>query len=106
MTDGNHLSNGLLVRAIDDELPESDASLVGSHLSNCDECTQKYQELATLSSQLHSFITGVAIRASEVERESLDKRLQTQERSSGSVRSLGRALKPFALGMAVAATLV
>jgi anti-sigma factor RsiW len=52
MRNDDHLTDELLVMAIDDELPEPKAASAALHLSTCDECKQKYEQLAGLSSQL------------------------------------------------------
>jgi hypothetical protein len=106
MTNTEHLTNGLLVRAIDDELPESEAALVGSHLSLCEECKQKYQELLAVSSRLEQLIGGIEVGFSPSERESLKKRLDPQqERSTVSTPSPEKVLRRFGWGVAIAATL-
>jgi anti-sigma factor RsiW len=105
MTSSDHLTNELLVRAIDDELPESESALVTTHLSQCDECNQKYQELAIVSSRVEALVAGFAIEASHSERESLKKRLDPRQQPAFSAHSAERMLRRFSWGMAIAATL-
>lgn len=105
MTSGDHLTNGLLVRAIDDELLESEAALVAAHLSRCEACQQKYQKFAMLSSRLETLVGGIAIDASYSERESLKKRLEPRQPLVVSAHSAEKVLRRFGWGMAVAAIL-
>jgi anti-sigma factor RsiW len=105
MTTGDHLANGLLVRAIDDELPEAEADLVAAHLSRCGECKQKYQQLALLSSRIETLVRGIAVAASHSERESLKKRLEQRQQSVVPTNGGEKVLRRFGWGMAIAATL-
>src|SRR5690349_22990789 len=105
MTSGDHLTNALLVRAIDDELPESEAALIKTHLSRCDECEQKYQALAIVSSRVEEFVTDVAIDAPHSERESLKSRLEPRQQPAVPAHGAEKMLRRFGWGMAIAATL-
>lgn len=105
MTNGDHLANGLLALAIDDELPESEAAVVGLHLSRCKECNQKYRELAMLSSRLETLIGGIATGASYGDRESLKQKLEPQQRSTLAAHTPEKVLRRFGWAVAIAATL-
>jgi anti-sigma factor RsiW len=105
MTSGDHLTNALLLRAIDDELPESETALVAAHLSECQECKRKHQELTLVSSRVETLVLGLAIDASHSEREALKKRLEPQQQPAVSAHSAKRILRRFGWGMAIAATL-
>jgi anti-sigma factor RsiW len=105
MTSGDHLTNALLVRAIDDELPESEAALVKAHLSQCQQCNQKHQELAIVSSQIETLVAELVIDAPHSERESLKSRLEPQQQPIVRARGAEKVLRRFGWGMAIAATL-
>jgi anti-sigma factor RsiW len=105
MTAADHLTNGLLVRAIDDELPESEAALIAAHLSRCGECKQKYQELAVLSSRIETLVGGIATTESYTERESFKQRLEARQQSVVPIGSAEKVLRRLGWGMAIAATL-
>jgi anti-sigma factor RsiW len=105
MTTGDHLANRLLVQAIDDELPESEAIFVATHLSRCGECKRSYEELAVLSSRIQMFIRGIEIGASCTERERLKKRLGPPEHLAAAEGSTEKVLRRLGWGAAVAATL-
>jgi anti-sigma factor RsiW len=105
MTSGDHLTNALLVRAIDDELPESETALIKAHLSQCQGCKQKHQELAVVSSRVETLVGGLAIDTSPSERESLKKRLEPEQEPAVLVHSAENILRRFGWGIAIAATL-
>jgi anti-sigma factor RsiW len=105
MTSGDHLTNEFLVRAIDDELIESEVAQVGAHLSHCEACQQKYQHFARVSSRLEALVRGIAIGASYSERESLKKRLEPQQQSAGAADNTEKTLRRLGWGMVIAATL-
>jgi anti-sigma factor RsiW len=105
MTSGDHLTSAFLVRAIDDELPESETALVKAHLSQCEQCKQKYQELTLVSSRVETLLGGLAIDASHSEREALKNKLEPQQQPAVSAHSAEKILRRFGWGMAIAATL-
>lgn len=105
MRSDDHLSDDLLIRAIDDELPEPEAAMTASHLSGCKECRQRYGRWTLLSRELESLVTGTAVTASREERESLSKGLEWRERKIAATRSPEKVLQRFGWGMAIAATL-
>lgn len=105
MTSGEHVPNELLVRTIDDELPESETALVQAHVSQCQECKQRYQEMTLVSSRLETLLNSVAITASYSERESLKAGLDLQQQPSVAANSTQKSLRRFGWGMAIAATL-
>jgi anti-sigma factor RsiW len=105
MTHLDHLTNDLLVRAIDDELPESSAALVRSHLSGCAECSRQYQEFLTLSSGLESLLFEARAGAAYSERESLKQRLEPSDGEKAASKGPEKVLRRFGWAMAIAATL-
>lgn len=105
MTIGDHLTNELLVRAIDDELPESETVLVTAHLSHCHQCKQKHQELTLVSSRLETLLGSLAVGASYRERDSLKGRLEPHQQPTFGAHGAEKVLRRFGWGMAIAATL-
>jgi anti-sigma factor RsiW len=105
MTSGDHLTNELLVRAMDDELPESEAALITAHLSQCKECNGKHRELTLVSSQVETLVSALSVDASYSERESLKDRLHLQQQPAVSAQRAEKVLRRFGWGMAIAATL-
>jgi hypothetical protein len=100
----NHLANGLLVKAIDDELLPSELAQVEGHLSACEECKRRYQDLRVVSDHVESLASAIIPRASTHAREALVRKLdgrQPQQVTPGP----GKVLRRFSWGMAVAATL-
>lgn len=76
MTNVDHLRNDLLVRAIDDELSAAEAALVARHLSGCEACKKRYQDLNVLSAEVERLVAGINPGRSYAERESLAKNLE------------------------------
>jgi anti-sigma factor RsiW len=106
MTSGEHLTNELLVRAIDDELPVSEVARVTAHLSQCLECERKHQELRLLSSRIETLVARIAVVDMPYsERESLKKRLELQRQTAAPAHGTEKVLRRFGWGLAIAATL-
>ncbi len=104
MSDRDHLANDVLVRMIDDELSRTETLLAESHLSRCEECRQRYQELRSVSVRVESAVTAWASENSSELRESLFQALEAREREAALPRPR-KALRRFGFGMAIAATL-
>jgi hypothetical protein len=104
MADG-HLTNGLLVQFIDDELSTAEAREAQSHLSQCPSCSYRYAELRKASSSVDSFIESLRPAFDVSERQELAAKL---DRASGMRRS-HRAVRPVRRfgwwGLAAAASL-
>ena len=103
MTNQDHPANDLLILSIDDELPESQASLVAAHLSNCADCSRRYREFLDLSKRLEALQLETMPPASYGERESLNRKLQPREVSNR--QSFDRILRRFGWGVGIAAAL-
>ena len=104
MSRTDHVSEQLLVRALDDELAASEATLVESHLSCCDDCRRRHHELRALSVRIESALAAKAIDHSAEQRESLCEALEAREHQLASARPR-KVLRSFGWGMALAATL-
>lgn len=104
MNKANHVTDDLLVRAMDDELPGKETALVGSHLSRCERCTQRYQELRSASLRLESAVAAFVPPHSTSGRESLSRALDVR-RSEIALPRPRKVLRQFSWGMGVAAVL-
>jgi hypothetical protein len=102
---GDHVSDGLLVRAIDDELNELEAHGVESHLAVCDECTRRRQRLRHLSITIESAIAGAPVVPSKQDRESFERELASREAAAVSAPHGSPLLQRLSWGMAIAAAL-
>ena len=100
----NHLANGLLLRAIDRELPEAEVAMVNRHLVQCEECSGRYTELLRLSDRLEATVNAIALPYSAAGRESLEERLGRFTAKTDSPAP-SRVLWQFGWGMAAAAAL-
>ncbi len=108
MSSRDHLTHDLLVRRIDDELSGAESTLVESHLSQCDECRQRYQELRSISIRVESAVTEIVPEnwpeTWNTQREALSRALESHERQAAFPHPR-EALRRFGWGMAIAATL-
>ncbi len=105
MKTDTHLSDAVLVRAIDDELLESEAASVESHLAQCAYCKHKHQKLALFSSRLETLIRDIPVTASNDVRESLNRELELQHPRTPAAHGFGKTLSRFGFGVAAAAAL-
>ncbi len=99
----NHLTNSLLVRAIDDELSPAETAQVESHLPGCDECKQRLQDLHLVSDRVESAVDATLPHDSPVYRERLAQRLEA--RDPIATHDSRKVLRRFSWGMGLAATL-
>ncbi len=100
----NHVALDVLVRLIDDELSSSEAAHVELHLSHCEECKQRYQDLRALSDRVDVLVSATAPRSSADAREVLARTIERRQ-SEAVVPLPGKILHRFGWGMAIAATL-
>lgn len=98
-----HLSNELLVRFIDDELPPAEMNAAERHLESCVECKQHLVELETVSKSVECFALSMTPQYSETERDALVLLLNTEAHVSSQKPQ--RVLQRFVWGMALAASL-
>jgi len=105
-----HLANDVLIRALDDELPPTEAAAVELHLSCCEECRRRSAGFRSLSIHIESLVAS-GPECGVGEREILARKLESQAPLSrvhaGSPklkRALGWALA-LAACLAVIATL-
>jgi hypothetical protein len=101
----DHLTNDLLVRAIDDELSDSENALVDSHISCCEECRRRFSELRGLSLEIQMLVDALGVESRRDERASLAGNLQPSRISRTPLRSSTKAMRLFGWGMAAAASL-
>ncbi len=104
MNNRDHLTDDLLVRMIDDELSGAESMLAEPHLSGCEECRKRYQELRSVSVRVESVVTAFVPDNSSEGRESLFQALEERERRVVLLRPR-KVLRRFGWGMAIAATL-
>ncbi len=105
MTKSDHLTNDLLVRAMDDELSGAESVLVESHLAECGECRQSYRSLRVLSAGIESFVTAIPAHSSDAQRELLARKLHSRNAPLPLPHTPEKVLRRFGWGMAIAATL-
>jgi hypothetical protein len=76
MNASDHLTNDLLVRAIDDELSPGEILLLESHLPDCEICKRRHAEILRLSGQIESLAAMGTPEVRSGEREALASRLE------------------------------
>lgn len=101
---GDHVSDGLLIRAIDDELNDVEARAVESHLAACDDCALRRRRLRQLSAMLESAMIEVPVEFSPAQRDCLERELEAHEAAVSSQRT-PPAIRRLSWAMAIAAAL-
>jgi hypothetical protein len=104
MTKPDHLNNDLLIRAIDDELPESEMIRVESHLAHCEQCRQAYNKLRGLTLDLESLLAMIPAQHSSEDRAAVEARIDARS-PVVTVAARPRHSHPLAWGLALAASL-
>jgi hypothetical protein len=104
MTKPDHLNNDLLIRAMDDELPESEMIRVESHLAHCEQCRQAYNELRGLTLDLESLLATIPGQHSPEVRARLEAQFDARPLVAKPARP--RRLHTAAWGLALAASLI
>ncbi|HEY6991400.1 MAG TPA: zf-HC2 domain-containing protein [Bryobacteraceae bacterium] len=104
MTKQKHLTNELLVRAMDDELMEAEAACIQEHLAQCGECRQKYEEFQHTSIAVHSGLAAIPLDHSFGERENLQQKLEARQAIWQTKQTPERVMRRFGWGMAIAAS--
>lgn len=104
MTKPDHLNNDLLIRAIDDELPESEMIRVESHLAHCEQCRQAYNKLRGLTLDLESLLAAIPAQHSPEDRAAIEARFDARPPAATPARP--RRPHPVAWGLALAASLI
>jgi hypothetical protein len=79
MTDGTHVNDGQLVRAIDGEMSAAEHAEFEAHLVRCDACLERYETLAELSNEIERAIDATAVQAPRGAREQLVKKLAGEQ---------------------------
>jgi hypothetical protein len=105
MTKPGHLTNQLLIKAIDDELSGAEAVAVAGHLAHCENCRQHQEELRQVSLGVESLVAAVSVDQSAGEREELAAKLEARTESKVVRQSPEKVMWRFGWGMAIAASL-
>jgi hypothetical protein len=106
MKDSGHLTHGLLIRALDDELPAPEASAAEKHLSACAACQREYEALRSLSVRISALISSADLPSGEDFRAALAARLDYCGDSTMPADGRSSWLRFAISGIAAAAALV
>lgn len=71
----DHLSNGVMVQLIDDELSPAEGAKAEGHLTYCASCGQRYAELRRVSSSFDGFFESLRPASDHAERQELALRI-------------------------------
>jgi hypothetical protein len=98
-----HVAKDVLVRLLDGELTAEDAAAAQEHLDHCAVCRTQYIELDEVSREFEKFSASLPSPSGGTERNALMLLLSTEAQFSRSRPE--KALRGFAWGMAIAASL-
>jgi anti-sigma factor RsiW len=99
-----HPADDLLIKAVDDELPASDALEVNSHLSACESCRRRYYAIRHLSASIESAVAAPYLELSHEWRARLERRLESSE-PAAPVSNTSYLLRRLSWATAIAAAL-
>ena len=105
MTKQEHLTSGLLVKAMDGELTSAETAFVNEHLARCGECQQRYDDFQGTSVAVESGLAAMVVDNSLAERESLRRKLEVRQGARQAAQTPERVMWRFGWGMAIAASL-
>jgi Putative zinc-finger len=105
MTKQEHLTSGLLVKAMDAELTSGEAASVQEHLATCGECREKYDDFRRMSLAIESGFAGIPAGNISGERENLRQKLEARQTALHLAQTPERVMRRFGWGMAIAAGL-
>jgi hypothetical protein len=105
MTKQEHLTSGLLVKAMDAELTSGEAASVQEHLAACGECREKYDDFRRTSLAIETGFAGIPAGNRSGERESLRQKLEAGQTALHLAQTPERVMRRFGWGMAIAAGL-
>jgi len=104
MSKAQHLSDDVLGRLLDDELPQDETAAGQYHVNSCAECNRRYVELRSASNQFEAFAGAIRAPFAESERDALLLLLNTNPQASP--RRSDRVLQRLVWGTAIAACLL
>jgi hypothetical protein len=104
MTKQEHLTSGLLVKALDAELASAEAASVKEHLARCGECRRKYDDFQRASLAIESGLAAMPMRNLPGELESLRQKLEARQ-IARQTPAPEKVMWRFGWGMAIAASL-
>jgi hypothetical protein len=104
MTRQEHLTSGLLVKAMDAELASAEAASVKEHLARCGECRRKYDDFQRASIAIESGLAAMPMRNLPGELEILRQKLEARQ-IARQAPTPEKVMWRFGWGMAIAASL-
>lgn len=105
MTKSDHLSNDIIVKLLDEELPKEDTLCAELHLAQCPECRLRHRDLSSLSSEVQSLIAEIPVISNSAVREKIDKLLINKSQVQFVGNTSEKKWRRVWWGMAAAAAL-
>lgn len=102
----DHLTDNLLVRAIDGELSLSEISLVESHLPGCDVCKRRHAAILRVSGHIESLIAAVVPETCPADRRALLRSLETAPASEIALKNRSKTMQTMWWSAGIAAALL
>ncbi|HEY3936940.1 MAG TPA: zf-HC2 domain-containing protein [Bryobacteraceae bacterium] len=105
MSERDHLTKQLSIRAIDGELSDSEALVVAGHLAQCEKCRQAQEEWRQVSLGVERLVAAVALDHFTDGRAKLAEKLEARAEVKATRQTPEKVMWRFGWGMAIAATL-
>lgn len=107
---GIHPSRSVLIRAVDEELPDTEMRNTHEHVAGCEECRELFERLRRLSTELEMLVSSASVSVPITERQQLVRRMEAREVSrdpngESADKNARFILRRFGWSMAVAAGL-
>lgn len=102
----DHLTDDLLVRAIDDELSSRETAVVESHLAACEFCKRRQTGILRISGDIEALVAAAASEASPHHREALIQRLDTVPAHNFVSSTRKKSMQTIWWGAGIAAAVV
>lgn len=106
MSTPDHLTNDLLVRAIDDELSPREISILESHLPNCEVCKRRHAEIVRLSGNIESLASAALPEAFQNDREKLVRSLDSVPARIVALKTIRNKARSLWWGAGIAAAVL
>jgi hypothetical protein len=107
---GLHPGRGVLIRAVDGELPDAERRTTQEHLAACEQCHFLYEQLRRLSTELETLVSSASFPVAFEDRQELWRQMEAREssrvsRAESAESNFRFILRRFGWSMALAASL-
>lgn len=102
----DHLTDNLLVRAIDGELSPGETPLVESHLSDCELCKRRHAAILRVSGDIESLLSAVVPETYAGDRAALVRSLETRPALEIASKNRSKAMPAMWWSAGIAAAIL